>query len=84
MKITEHHLVSDFTRPAHKDSSLIPGKKQTGAEYIFRCPMCGTDQDAPDHGQRKRCMSAKCDAEFLAYGNYLEITATPPKGIKND
>jgi hypothetical protein len=84
MKITEHHLVSDFLMyPKREKSRLIPGE-EIPYSPVFYCPMCRKKQDIPLQGQWKKCLSSKCDAEFYATGKTLEIMATPPKGIKND
>lgn len=71
MPIREQHLVSDFVVCKHKNSSIIPGKSIN--EWVFRCPVCSTEQSHnPAHRKHETC-EANCGASWIAFGNRLDL-----------
>lgn len=81
MTRTERHRVSDFSYIVTTQSSVVQGEEIH--ERRFRCPICGTDHDRPEHGIRERCRN-RCGASWTARGNRLDLEYDGPETSQSD
>ena len=75
MALIEKHILSDFMVTERSDSQLIP--RATVYRESFKCPVCRTPQNTPQHGKPGKCEKSSCRIHWLSYGNSINLSTRP-------